>query len=162
MQSGGQSRDSPLVVAQGIENSIVQAVLATLPELDPFRSYTKSAPERRAVDRTVFESRLDLAHSALKLLPVADLFALWPGAGPYLAAARAGLKLLFGFIRRRFLGRALDSALSVKRVPIESQRDLRIAHRLAALAAVVICDEYDAALVAALQEHDARGHAHIG
>src|SRR5262245_11641151 len=37
-----------------------------------------------------------------------------------------------------------------------------IAHHLAALAALVICEEDETALVAALQEHDARGHAPIG
>ena len=92
--------------AQSIENPVVQAALASLPKLDLFRFHAKTAPEWRAVDRTVFKSRLDLVHSAFKLLSVADLFALWRSPGAYLAAARSGLKIFFGFFGRRLLGQA--------------------------------------------------------
>src|SRR5262249_36228117 len=142
--------------------SVVQAVLAPLPELDPFRFYAKASPERRAVDRTAFKSRLDLVHSAFKLLPVANLFSFRRGPFAHLAAPGAGLKIFFWFFGRRLLNHAFDSDLTVKRVPIERQGHMGIAHHLAALAALVICEEDETALVAALQEHDPRGHAPVG
>jgi hypothetical protein len=63
-QSRGEPGNSPFVVAQGIENSVVQAVFAPLPELDSFRFYAKAAPKWRAVDRVVFESGFKLVNSS--------------------------------------------------------------------------------------------------
>src|SRR5260221_2042662 len=77
---GRKPLDLPPTVALGIEQTVVQAIRASLPELDLTRRYAITAPVRRA-GRPLSRRGARLAHCAPDRSPRRNPVALGPGPG---------------------------------------------------------------------------------
>src|SRR6185312_16103278 len=145
-------------------HALVQAELGAVPELDRVRLDQVAAPVRRARHVAAFELALVARHALVEALAAGQVLRLQRGPGADLAAARPRAQVRVGFLRLQLARHALHPHLhaTAQLLPVEAQRHLRVRRQLAALVAVVVGVEAQAALVHALQQHDARGHAAVG
>ncbi len=159
-----QARDRPARRRRGvarIEQAVVQPRRAPLPELDRVGHEAVAAPVRRA-RRVVavafadglfprFERRAAVDHGALVGRPCADA-----------RAERARREIAVAFFRTGFLDPAFDAHLAFELDPVEQQRGLRMHGEIVPLAAFVIGEKDEPALVDALDEHDPRRRPAVG
>src|SRR5215210_50163 len=144
-----------------VMRALVQAVRATLPELDHVRAQEVAAPPLRARDLGAGEALLGRAQRLVELLARAEHAALprRPRPQPRAAAARGEVRV--GLLRGQPLDRALEPQLALQRRPPQRERGARVRVELAALAAAVVREEADAAPVDPPHEHEAHGRAAV-
>ena len=130
-----------------IANPIVQPRGATLPELDGVGSEAISAPMRRTRHgaAVVAIARLHLGEAGLQRRAPPDGLALRRRPRSELRRARTAREIVgrFGGVERR--REALDPHLPLELGPEEEQRRGGICRKLAALAALVVREEHEAA-----------------
>src|SRR5690606_32367351 len=144
--------------------SFVQAVLRAVPELDRARDDAEAAPARRARHVAAFVFGLELRQPRLEGRARVQRLRLPRGPRAQLAAARPAGEIGVGLGVIDDLDVALDPHLHAVAHPrpVEQQRGARIGLQFAALAPVQVGVEHEAARVAGLQQHGARGRATAG
>src|SRR5262245_55651872 len=146
----------PGALHQSIAQTVVQAIRPALPELERLRNESVTAPVRGPRHRAVAVAGLDFAQAGLEDLAIGDDLALPRGPRPELAAARAAGVVLIRLRLADALHLSFDAHLSLQFRPVNHERCIRVRRQLGPLAAVVVGEERAAALVEALQQHDAR------
>src|SRR5262245_25160289 len=107
LELGRQALDQPAVADSAITQSVVQAIVALLPELEGLGEEPKATPAGRQRQIAIRVPALQVADEALQPLAAVDRLALRRGQRAELAAAGAGAN-----VRRRLLGaRVLDRSL---------------------------------------------------
>src|SRR5262245_27200220 len=160
--SGSEALNRPASGASGaarVAQPVVQPVGAALPEFDRQRHDAVAAPVRRA--RRVVGIALAYAlHGGLERTAGGHRLALRRRPGGEAGAERAA-----GVIRVRgggghLVDGAVDAHLALEVGPLEYEAGGRARRELAALAAAVVGEEDEAAVLDALQKHDpGRGRA---
>src|SRR5262249_2933386 len=95
-------------------------------------------------------------------LPAADLGGLVRRPSPEPRPAAASREVGVGLLGAQSLDRALEPDLAIQRLPQHGERRAGILSELAALAALVVRVEGDAALVDALEQHEAHRRRAVG
>ncbi len=149
----------------------MQPVGAALPELDLGGHHAVAAPRLGACHLAAGEALGGLGSGRLQRGAVGHGLALRRGPGVLLAAPGARGEVGVGLRGRHRLDVAHHAHLAVQRDEAEAQRGLRVVAQLRALAAGAVGVEDEAALVVALEQHEAgrgpaggvgRGHHHGG
>src|SRR5687768_7491566 len=134
---GGKPLDPPAVARAAIEQPVVQAVGAPLPELDRVRHHAIAAPVRRA-RRVIAMAILFLQRFAFQLLPRGNPFALRGGPGGDARPERPRGEIRVGFRRADLLHRPLDAHLPLQLGPLEHEAGGGARGELPRLAALVV------------------------
>src|SRR4051794_22598311 len=130
--------DRPPVPLTGVQQTVVESVLAVLPELVALGPQPEAAPVLGQRQLALLDHRRELRHQALQHLAALHRTALRRGEGAQLAAARAGADVLGGLLHARALHRSLDAYLAAERVPVEQQRGSRVVQQLERLSTLVV------------------------
>ena len=117
-----QAFDAPAVGAAPVDEPVVQAVLAALPELDALQLHAVPAPERWSGYRGAPVLGFELVQPALKLLPARYGPTLFGGPGPELAAAGSAPEVGVRLFGRDLASEALDPDLPLELAPVEDER----------------------------------------
>src|ERR1035437_2477364 len=147
----GEAVDLPAAVVAGIEEAVVEAAGAALPEFDGFRDDPVAAPERGQGDFTLGELRFHLGEFLQEERARRYDRALLghPGTELGIAGTRGEIAERFGGAD---LFRApLDDDLALQREPGEQQRGFRVGRELARLAAFVVGEKHEAVAVEVFQ-----------
>ena len=139
----------------------MHAVRAALPELDRLGHDAVAAPvvrQRYGLTRVL---RLVGGEPRVQLCARGDDTALARSRRADLRALRPRVEIGLGHRARQLLDAALDAHAALEPVPPERRRRERMRSQRARLARVVVRVEAEAALVIALQQHDARGRAPV-
>src|SRR5690349_15533090 len=104
--------DSPAIALRGVDEAVVQAVLAVLPELVELGPHADAAPVLRQRQLAIGTQRLELRHEPLERGPALHMPALRRGERAHLASARAAADVLGGLLLAHALRRSLDSHLA--------------------------------------------------
>src|SRR5688500_1913567 len=139
----------------------MQPALAVLPELDPVRRQSEPGPVRRAWNRAPLEVRLHLRHAAGKVTGMRERAALDRCPRADLAAARARREVRVGGLGRHRSHISFDPHLHFEWLPVEDHRRDGALEKLAALAALEIRVEDEAAVIDPLEKNDANGRPAI-
>ncbi|CAM2144862.1 hypothetical protein PT2222_160185 [Paraburkholderia tropica] len=155
-----EALDAPGVgcVLTHVANAVVQPRRTALPEFDRRRHDAIAAPMRRT-RRILAVLRADFALARFELLAAFDHRALLRRPGADARAERTRLEIRLAFRLAGLFDRAFDAHLTLEFNPVKQQRCVRIGAQFAALAAFVVREEHEAALVHALDQQDARGGA---
>ena len=148
---------SPRAVAL-VQPALVQAVFGAVPELDPLRLHAQAGPARRARHVAAVEFGSASLRRCFERLARVQRLRLLRRPCTELAAARARGEIGIGLGVVDDFHRALDPhlhALAHPR-PVEQQRGLRIGLQFAALAAVEVGVEDEAAGIERLEQDGAR------
>src|SRR5207237_4075850 len=137
-----------------IEQAVVQAIRASLPELDLARRYAIAAPVRRA-RRRIAVAAARLGHRGLQRSTRRNALALRRGPGGKARTQRATREICIGIVRLDALHGAVDAHLALELGPDEDQAGGAACLELARLAAAVVRVEDEAGAFDAFQEHDA-------
>src|SRR5262245_16465089 len=137
----------PRIADPRVQKPIVQPARTAVPELDPRRPDAIAAPERRAGHGLPVEPRFDVADSRFEGLARIEHVTLQGRPRPDLAPARPAGEVLVRFLRGQPLDAPFDANLLVERRPVKRERRVRVDGQLAALPAVVVRVEDEAALV---------------
>jgi hypothetical protein len=133
----------------------MQAERTILPEFDALGQDAIARPVRRARHRTVAEALGHGGDALFEHRAAGDRARLVRGPGADLALPRPRREIGVGLRRRDGLHRSLDTDLAEQRLPVEAQRRPGMRREVPSLAALGIGVEDEAALVDALQQHDA-------
>ena len=118
-ESGIQPGFFPAALGLGtVDEAVVQAIGAALPELKAGGDKAVAAPEVGSRDLLAFESFFDLRESAFEGVTVGQDFALFGGPGTELAVAGAGAEIGVGLGGAGALHRAGDADLALQDVII--------------------------------------------
>src|SRR5690606_23622092 len=144
----------------GVAWPVVAAARARRRELPGARRQALAAPPPGGGGVVARVGGVQLAHPRLELLAACDDLALRRGERAQAAAARARARVRLRLLARDARHRPLDAHLPAELLPVEEQRRLRVRLQLAALAAAVVREEDEPALVVALeQDHPDAGRA---
>src|SRR5258706_5290880 len=113
---GRKPLDLPPTVALGIEQTVVQAIRASLPELDRARYYAIPAPMRWA-RRRIAVAAARLRHRRLDRSTRRNALALRRGPGGKARAQRARCEICIGIVRVDALHGAVDAHLALELRP---------------------------------------------
>jgi hypothetical protein len=153
IDSGRESFDIPGIARAPVEEAVVQAGGAALPELDHLRDHPIAAPERGQGDLSVGEFFLNLGELLHQEFARGDDFALVGNPGTDLRFTRARDEIFERLGGADFLYRALDDDLSLQRDPWEQQADAWVLFHLFRLAAAVVGKENEAVTVVVFQQY---------
>src|SRR5512143_2072063 len=134
----------------------MEAVLASLPELDAGRRQHEAPPVRRTRNRLSLVEPLDARGLLLQLPAASQRTALARRLGADLAPPRPRGKVLFRFAPARARDGSLDPHLAVERSPVKGEGGAGVPFELAPLAARVVRKEHEAAGVNLFEQDDAR------
>ena len=140
----------------------MQPVEAVLPELVCLRRDAEAAPFVADGQLAVGMLALELVDAPLEPLAIRDRAALRRGERAELAAAGAPARVRLGLLAETRVDRPLDADLAAERLPVEQQRRARVRDELAALAAAVVREEDEAALVERLQQDHPQRRRAVG
>src|SRR5712692_6475763 len=155
-ESWSQSFDHPRPIRlQLITQTVVQTILAALPELDRLRLNAIATPVRRA--RNIFAVALrQFRVTLLQRGATFNHFALVRSPRADLAPERTRLKIFFRFVFRNLLDKSFDAHLPLLRQPVGNQARARILGEVRRFAAFVIGVENKTAVVETFQQDDPR------
>src|SRR5713226_9628918 len=135
--------------------TIVQTILAALPELDRLWLDAITAPMRRA--RNIFAVALrQFGVTVLQLVATFNHFALVRSPRADLAPERTRLKIFLRFVFRNLLDKSFDAHLPLLRQPVGHQTRARILGEVRRFAAFVIGEENKSEVVETFQQDDPR------
>ena len=138
----------------------MQAALAALPELPVVGHQAEAAPVRRA-RRLQQELGAITCCGGHQFGASFDHLALRAGPGADAMIQRARLEVGIALGIRHFGDTAFDTHHALKLDPVKLQGSKRVAGQLAALAALVVGEPGDAALVVTLDQHHAGAGAQV-
>src|SRR6185312_10235988 len=144
------------VVLACIAQAIVEAVRATLPELERFRRDAEAAPVRGERNFALAVLGFKLAQAVFEPRTIRDHLTLMRRGGAELAAACSAVEVGFRFFGRGALHGAGDADLARQQVPVEEERRTRVLGQLVTLLALVVRVEDEAALIEALEQDGPR------
>src|SRR5262245_33189976 len=154
--SGGETLDTPAPAGTAaIDDTIVQAVVAALPEFNRVGREAVTSPVRWTRYGAGILAR-EGRDPALEGGAAGYLVALGRSPSRQLAAARAGGEVLVRFPRSYLRHSPVHPYLLLESPPVEDQAGACIARELAALVAAVVGVEHEAVRVEPFQQH----HAH--
>src|SRR5262245_17915885 len=153
--SGSEALNLPGAAAARIEEPVMQPVLASLPEFDPLRDHPVAAPIVRPRG-IVTVGGLFFLDRGLQKRAIRNDRALNGSACRQARARGPARKVLVGFLSAHLPDAPFDAHLPLELRPQEHEAGLRPCRELAALAALVVRIEDEAAVVHALEEHRAR------
>jgi hypothetical protein len=158
-----QAVASPGVVGPaGEADAVVEPAGPPLPELEDGRQHAVAAPVGRPGHVPVGVLRHQLGVPGFEQGAIGDDRTLGRCPRPEPTTQRPVHEVGVRFRRGHLLDHALDAHLSFEGVPEEHERDARVGRHLAALAAVVVGEEREPAVVEHLQEHGAGRRAAVG
>src|SRR6476660_1110373 len=143
-RSGRKAHDAPVAALAGVEQPVMQAVGATLPELDLGRQHTITAPVRRA-GRHLAVALPRRRHGFLENVTGRNALALRRGPGRKPRAQRTARVVSVRFRAGNALDAAVDTHLALELRPHEDQARARACLELARLAAAIVGIEGKAA-----------------
>src|SRR5215203_2420985 len=146
---------SPPFTGTPVDETVVQPVLAPLPELDGVGLDPVAAPEGGTGDLAIFVLFLQRLYALLQNAPVPDGPALLGSPRPEAASARTAREVGVGLLAGDATGAAFDPDLPLQLAPVEEEGARGIGLQFAGLASCVVGVENEAALVVALQEDGA-------
>src|SRR5947209_20277102 len=117
---------APAVAVARVDQPLVEAALALVPELDALRYQPEARPVRRPRHRTIREARLDLAQPLVECARVLHRLALPRRPRAELAASRARREVRVRLLGAHRLGLTLDPHLALERLPVEAHRRFRM------------------------------------
>jgi DNA-directed RNA polymerase subunit RPC12/RpoP len=143
-------------------DAVVEPAGPPLPELEHFGENAIPAPVRRSRDVPVGVLRHERGVLRFEERAVGDDGALCrrPRAEP--GAERPRDEVRVGLFRRHDLDGPLDAYLPFERVPGEDERDARVRGHLASLAAVIVREEREPAIVERFQQHEPHRRQPLG
>src|SRR6185437_12914954 len=142
--SGRQALELPAaLVARPVAKTVVQPVVAVLPELERFRSQAKPAPGLRQRQLGLRVARRDFRDAVLEPLAVRNRAALRRGERAQLTEPWPAAHVLRRLLRADSLDRAFDPDLAPEPIPVKQQSRARVGGELAALAALVVGEEHE-------------------
>src|SRR5690606_9261652 len=147
----------PGVAEALVEEALVEAVGAALPELDAVGDEAEAGPVGRARDGLALELLLELAQALHQLLAAREGLALARGPGAELASARAGGEVGVGLLVGDELDRALHAHLLLQPAPVKAKGGPRTNEEVAGLAALQVGVEDEAPPVDVLEQDHAHG-----
>lgn len=145
--SGREAFDVPGVCGFAVEEAVVKAGGAALPEFDGLWDDAVSAPEGWEGDFAVGEFGADFVEFLEEDFARGDDFALVGDPGSDLGFAGAGGEVFEGFEGGDFFGAALEDDLAFEGDPGEEGADVGVLVDLLGLAAGVICKKNEAVWV---------------
>src|SRR6185369_8162726 len=146
----------PIAVIQREQAPLVEAVGAIAPELDPLRDHAIAAPMWRARHVLAFEAGLGVLEALLESCAAIKRARLVRRPGAKLRIPRPAREIGIGLRVGHALHRTLDTDLAPERLPVKQQGGARISLELAALGALLVGVECEAAGSMALEEHHSR------
>src|SRR5258708_36854240 len=129
-----------------MRDAVVQAAAPSLPELDVVGHHAIAAPVRRALGLfPVFGG--ERVPARLQPRAALDRVALWRGPRAGARADRPRVVVRARFVGAHLLGAALAAHLALELLPEERERHLGVRCDVAALAALVVGEEDEAARI---------------
>src|SRR5690348_2786627 len=155
-RSWEEALHAPAFTVADVDEAVMKAVWAILPEFDPPRHHAPAGPARRPRNGPLAETARHLGKARLERLAARHRARLVRRPGADLALPRAGGEIGVGFGRCHSLHGPFDAHLTQQRFPMEAQGGARIGREFFALAAIEIRVKNETRFIDPFQEDHAR------